>query len=119
MTIQNRKLVEKFSDQNKWSQFQFSVSANCSAEYQIFSDDGFWSVVGHLFLFFTSHSSTNRMAQSTDVMFAFLFLVKTSKGFSRVFISSRWHLLKNSIKINKKRGDAKKMTIKIWLQKYG
>ena len=48
------------------------------------SDDGFLSVVGHPFLLLTSQSSFKRVAQSTDVMFAVLFLDGTSKGLSRI-----------------------------------
>ena len=43
-----------------------------------------WSVVGHPFLCLTYHSSANWVAQSTDVMFAILFIIITSKGLTRV-----------------------------------
>ena len=45
----------------------------------------FWSVVGHPFLCLTYHSSTNCVAQSTDVMFAILFLIITPKGLNPGF----------------------------------
>ena len=42
------------------------------------------SVVGHSFPRLTWDSSTNWVAQSTDVMLAILFLINTSKGLTRV-----------------------------------
>ena len=50
--------------------------------------DGFLAAVGHLFLFSTSLLLINWVVQSTDVMFAILFLIKTSKRLSRIFISA-------------------------------
>ena len=39
-----------------------------------------WSVVGHPFICLTHHSSTNWVAQSTDVIFAILFLIEIVGG---------------------------------------
>ena len=42
------------------------------------------SVEGHPFLCLINHSSTNWVAQSTDVMFVILFIIKTSKDLTRI-----------------------------------
>ena len=74
-----------------------------------------WSAVCHPFLHLTWGSSTNRVAQTTDVMFAILVLINTSNGLTRItnFIIMT-SLLIIVTKQTSKEKYRKIMTIKIW-----
>ena len=85
MMIQTAKLAENFNNHKR----KVSVLDDCFCE--LFSTMTvflllmtLWSDVGHLTLRLTSHSSTNWVAQSADVMFAILFIIKISKGSTQI-----------------------------------
>ena len=74
-----------------------------------------WSAVCHPFPRLTWGSSTNRVAQTTNVMFAILFLISTSKGLTRItYFIIMTSLLIIVTKQTSKEKYRKIMTIKIW-----
>ena len=85
------------------------------------SDFGSWSIVSHFFLLLTSHSLTNRVAQSTDVISATLFSGRTSKGLSRVLqcVIMTYFLKKQQNKHQRrkmsKNHDKENMDTKMWI----
>ena len=74
-----------------------------------------WSAVCHPLPRLTWGSSTNRVAQTTDVMFPILFLISTSKGVTQI----PYFIIMTSLLIIVKKQTSKEkyrkfMTIKIW-----
>ena len=82
-------------------------------------------VLGHPFLLFTSHSLTNRVPQSTDVMFAVLLLVRTSKGSSRILhivimiYFLKWQQYKRQRREKPKKRDNQNMASERWINVQG
>ena len=74
-----------------------------------------WSAVCHPFLRLTWGSSTNRVAQTTDVMFAILVLINQSNGLTRItYFIIMTSLLIIVTKQTSKEKNRKIMTVKIW-----